>query len=170
MKLRALLTVGAVLLVVAPVIALAQVNSGSSQSSVGVPPSGILGGAVSKPGLSLLDPSRFHMRNSYTMSYFSSGGRQGSVGLYMSTLEYQLSRPLTVRIGLGYLHQPLGFVKNMGGPGEGRILPNVSLDFRPSDKFHFILDFRTIPTGEYRTGFGQGGYSPYPGSRDYWDW
>jgi hypothetical protein len=103
------------------------------------------------------------------MSFFSGSGQSGSVGLFMSTIEYQLSRPLSLRVGLGYLHQPLGFLKNSSGTDGGRILPNVTLEYRPSDKFGFILDYRTVPSS-YRMGYGWGWNAPYSGGNDLWDW
>jgi hypothetical protein len=106
------------------------------------------------------------------MTYFSGSGYSGSVGLYMSTLDYQLSRPLSLRIGLGYLHQPLGFLNSSAvGPEGGQILPNVRLDFRPSDALHFRFDYRTIPTSVYGARYGWGPY--VPGSRlndRLWGW
>lgn len=127
-------------------------------------------GSVSRSGFSLLDPARFKIHNSYSLSFLSGSGRSASVGMFMSTIEYQLSRPLSLRVGVGYLHQPLGFLKNTTGPSQGRLLPNATLDYRPSEKFHFILDFRTIPASYGGVGYGRGWGSPYPGSSGLWDW
>ena len=122
-------------------------------------------------GFSLLDPSRFKMSQSYTMSYFSGSGYSGSIGLYMNTIEYRLWQPLTVRVGLGYLHQPLGFLSNSGARSEldeGRLLPNFSLLYRPSNRFQLLIDYRTVPTiGEYG-GLGRYGISPFTGFYDPW--
>lgn len=123
-------------------------------------------------GFSLLDPARLQIHHSYSMSYFSGGGQSGSIGLYMSTLQYQFSKPLTLRVGLGYLHQPLGFLnENMVGPEGGRILPNVQLDFRPSENMLLRFDYRTVPVSTYDYRYGGGWYSPWSRSTlDAWDW
>lgn len=137
----------------------------------GAPRAGDLLAPAAKAGFSLLDPSRFHISHSYSLSYYSGGGRSGSVGLYMSTLEYQLSRPLSLRVGLGYLHQPLGFLNSNASPVGNEILPSFRLDFRPSDDFHFIVDYMTVPTSAYGTGYGRGGYTPgYGAFNRLWGW
>ena len=170
MKRRALVAMAVLCLSVAAVRADDQVVSPSGSSFSGAPRATDLVGSMARSGFSLLDPSRFRIHNSYSLSFLSGSGQSGSIGLFMSTIDYQISRPLSLRVGLGYLHQPLGFLKNTTGPGQGRILPNATLDYRPSDKFHFILDFRTVPASYGRMGYGRGWGSPYPGSNDLWDW
>lgn len=158
-------------------VAMAQsgpVNPGSAPGSfAGAPRLSDLVETPSATGFRLLDPSRLKMSQSYSMSYFSGSGNSGSVGLYMNTLEYQFSRMLTVRVGLAYLHQPLGFLQNSGGRSElseGRFLPNMSIDFRPSNKFRMLLDFRTVPTFGGYNGFSRYGYGPRTGMRNPWYW
>ncbi len=165
------------IMVLAAGVAMAQsgpVNPGSAPGSFsGAPRLGDLIETPSATGFRLLDPSRLKMSQSYTMSYFSGSGNSGSVGLYMNTIEYQFARSLTVRLGLGYLHQPLGFLQNSGGQSalsEGRFLPNMSIDFRPSSKFRMRLDFRTVPTYGGNNGLSRYGYSPYAGLRNPWYW
>lgn len=124
-------------------------------------------------GFSLLDPSRFKMSQSYSLSYFSGSGYSGSLGFYSNTIEYRLSNPLTVRVGIGYLHQPLGSNSDSGaraGLDNGRLLPSFSLLYRPSNRFQLLIDYRTVPTiGEYG-GFGRYGISPHSGFYDPWHW
>jgi hypothetical protein len=124
-------------------------------------------------GFSLLDPEKFRMSHSYSMMYFSGSGQSGSVGLYTNTIEYRLSDPLTVRVGLSYLHQPLGFLSNSGARselGQGRLLPSFSLDYRPSDRFQLLVDFRTVPTYGQYGGLSRYGLSPFSGFYDPWRW
>jgi hypothetical protein len=154
-------------------LALAQENAATTSigSFNGAPRAGDLLAPAKQAGFSLLDPSRLHISHSYSMSYYSGGGRSGSVGLYMSTLQYQLSRPLSLRVGLGYLHQPLGFLNSNAHPVENEILPNFRLDFRPSDNFHFMVDYMTIPSSAYGNGYGRGGYAPgYGALNRLWGW
>lgn len=137
----------------------------------GAPRAGDLLAPTKSSGFSLLDPSRLHISHSYSLSYYSGAGQSGSVGLYMSTLEYQLSRPLSLRVGLGYLHQPLGFLSSNATPVGNEFLPNVRLDFRPSDNLHFVVDYMTIPSSAYGNGYGWGGYTPGYGSLNrLWGW
>ncbi|MBI5867904.1 MAG: hypothetical protein HZB43_06385 [candidate division Zixibacteria bacterium] len=170
MKSKALFAIAIMCLAAIPAYAVDNNGTSSSASFSGVPRANDLVGAVTKPGFSLLDPARFKIRNSYSLSFLSGSGQSASVGMFMSTIEYQLSQPLSLRVGLGYLHQPLGFLKNTTGPGQGRFLPSATLDYRPSDKFHFIVDFRTLPASYGGVGYGRGWGSPYPGSNSLWDW
>jgi hypothetical protein len=97
-------------------------------------------------GASLLDPSRFNMYQSYSFSYFSSGRTSGTFGLYTNTLEYKISEPLLVRIGLGYLHQPLSVFGDRGSQDlKGVILPNFQLLYHPSENFFLKIDYSSIP-------------------------
>jgi hypothetical protein len=129
-------------------------------------------------GFSLLDPSRFRMSQSYSLGYFSGSGSSGSMGLYMNTIEYKISDPLTVRVGLAYLHQPLGFVQNTGALSElnqGKFLPNFSLEYRPSDRFQMLVDFRTVPSYGNSSSLNRYGYDPFSRSRLFqahqpWHW
>jgi len=153
----------------------AQMGVGGQTSSVpsfsGAPRVRDLTTDPSGPGWALLDPSRFHMRQSYSISYMSGSGGSGSVGLYMNEMEYQLFRPLTLHVGLGYLHQPFGSQgANSGGASltNGFFIPDVGLEFRPSQNVLMMVDFRQIPGGTSPYGWGWGsGYGV--GSRYWYD-
>jgi len=104
-------------------------------------------------GGGLLDPSRFNMNQSYTFSYFSIGKKSGTLGLYTNTLEYKVSEPLLVRIGLSYLHQPLSIFRERGSQDlKGVILPNFQLFYQPNENFFLRIDYSSIP-GWYRYGY-----------------
>lgn len=97
-------------------------------------------------GSSLLDPSRFNMYQSYTFSYFSTGKQSGTFGMYTNILEYKISEPLLVRIGLNYLHQPLSIFRDRGSQDlKGVILPNFQLFYQPNENFLLRIDYSRIP-------------------------
>lgn len=104
------------------------------------------GPVKAKPKLSLLDPSRLHMTQSYSLMYSSSTAGSSSLAMYFNSIEYQVSNPLTVRFNIGYLHQP-GTILKSGGTGSrgGQIIPGLSLTYRPSDSFLFRFDYRQMP-------------------------
>ncbi|MCJ7813747.1 hypothetical protein MUP95_10580, partial [bacterium] len=64
---------------------------------------------------SLIDPSKFSMSHSYSLSYFSWGGKSFSQGLYLNTMNYQLSEPLFMQVRIGYAHQPFGIMNQSNG-------------------------------------------------------
>jgi len=97
---------------------------------------------------SLLDPSRLKINHGYSFSYISAGGNSGSVGLYMSTIQYQISRPLTLRVGLQYVHSPLKmFGGDTGGFVTQGLYPSFYLDWQPSSKFHLGIGYQKVPGG-----------------------
>lgn len=140
----------------------------SSTSFSGAPRVGDLVNPPSGMGWGLLDPSRFRMRQSYSISYMSGSAGSGSVGLYTNDIEYQLFKPLTLRVGLGYLHQPFGSRgANAGGLAvdDGFFIPSAGLEYRPSDNFLFMVDFRQYPSGTVPySRWGYGGWTPYRNS------
>ena len=92
---------------------------------------------------SLLDLSRLKIRNSYTVSYLSSGNRSGSFGLFVTSFEYQLSNPLNIQVDLGYLHQPFSMGRN-NIDINSRILPNVRVNYSPSPYFNLSVNFMSM--------------------------
>lgn len=117
---------------------------------------------LQKPSLSLslLDPSRLKMSHSYSLSFVTGGGRSQTIGLYMNSIEYQISRPLTLRLHLGYLHQPTAlFGRSRSSNFGGTFLPGFELDYRPSENFFFKINMSsyTYPYyyGMYPREFGE---------------
>ncbi len=104
---------------------------------------------------SLLDPSKLKISNTYSFGYFSSGRSSGSIGMYMSTIEYQIYQPLTVKLGLGYVHP--GFIGNNNFDVNSRILSNFSLRYRPSSNFSLSIDVLTLPEYYYLNRY----YDPF---------
>jgi len=92
---------------------------------------------------SLLDLSRLKIRNSYTVSYLSSGKHSGTFGLYVTSFEYQLSNPLNIQVDLGYLHQPFSMGRN-NIDINSRILPNVRVNYSPSPYFNLSVNFMSL--------------------------
>jgi len=117
---------------------------------------------LQKPGLSLslLDPSRLKMSHTYSLSFVTGGGHSQTIGLYMNSIEYQVSRPLTFTLHLGYLHQPTAlFGRGRDSSFGGTLLPGFELDYRPSDNFFFKINMSsyTYPYyyGIYPREFGE---------------
>jgi hypothetical protein len=104
---------------------------------------------------SLLDPQRLRLHQSYTFSYFSGSGSSGSLGVYTTTLDYQLSEPLSLSVSLNYLHQPLSVFGSKNTGTKGEILPNFQLRYRPSSSFSLWIDVVTLPS---TYGWGYDGY------------
>ena len=102
----------------------------------------------SSNGAPLFDPSKLKMSQSYSFSYYSGNGQNGTLGYYLNSIEYAFSDPLKIRVDIGYLHSPSSIVsKNSSAIGSGAIIPGVSVDWRPTDNLRFNVDIRQVPAG-----------------------
>jgi hypothetical protein len=117
-----------------------------AQTTTDNPTANLLGSKSNAKAFSLLDPSRFKLYQSYSFSYFSGGGANGSLGIYTTTLNYQVSNPLSLTLSLNYLHQPLSVVGRNYGGIKNAVLPNFQLYYRPSNSFSFMLNVVTCPS------------------------
>ena len=130
-------------LVALPVVVSAQVDRGISRP--GTPNKTVLDNPI-KTGFSLLDPQRLKIRHAYSLSYFSGGGQSGTLGMYFSSIQYQLAKPLTLRVGLAYAHNPLtAFGQQTGGLVSEGIYPSFYLDYRPSSNFYLGIGYERRP-------------------------
>jgi len=119
-------------------------------ASAQMPPAGNQPGTVLdnpiKTTFSLLDPHRLKISNAYAFSYVSGNGYSGSVGTFFSTIQYQLSKPLTLRVGLALTHNPLSaFGQRSGGIVTEGLYPSFQLDYRPSPGFYLGIGFERVP-------------------------
>ncbi|MCX6834304.1 MAG: hypothetical protein NTW07_04090 [candidate division Zixibacteria bacterium] len=114
-----------------------------------------LGISPASTPFSLLDLSRVRWSNSYSVAFFSGGGSSGSIGLWNTGLDYDISSKLHLALNLGVLHNPGA----LWGRSEAQasFLPGFRLDFRPSDKVMMSLSVQQVA----------GYYSPYD-SRSYY--
>ncbi len=97
----------------------------------------MLGAKPAPSPFSLLDPSRIKWSHSYSISFFSGGNQSGSAGLLSSTMFYELSPSLSLSLNVGILHDG-GYLWG-SGKNEATILPGISLDYHPSERFQVLL-------------------------------
>lgn len=102
-------------------------------------------------GFSLLNPSRFSMRQSYTMSYVTDGRQGDMTGLYLSRMRYDFDMPLSLLVDVGLFHKPLALTgREDPRPGVKSALltvPHAALVYQPSDKFRMALEYYQSPAG-----------------------
>lgn len=85
---------------------------------------------VPSSGLRLIDPSRLRNYNQMIFSV-SSSGSDSFQGLYLSSLDYRLARPLDLSVTLGASFTPGG---NWGDSSQGQFfLSSMSLRYQPSE-------------------------------------
>jgi hypothetical protein len=94
-----------------------------------------------------LDPARLHMSQSYQMSYMSIGGKGYSQGVYLNTLTYDFSIPLTMAVQWGIAHQPLSGIGTSPLLNSGPFLSGAQLYYRPTKNTSIRLEFSQYPLG-----------------------
>jgi len=105
---------------------------------------------------SFLDPSRFSMQHSYTLSFGRMGSQSMTQGLYLNTMNYQFSEPLTMQVRFGFLHQPFGAQNEFQGGTTGMnkvFLQRAMMKYQPTENLMIQIDFQQFPSSLF---------SPYP--------
>jgi len=123
----------------------------------------------SSSGFSFLQPNRFSMHQSYSVSFMSSGAGSASSGLYLNTLSYRLANPLTLSADLGF-YTPIsstfpGSRQNTlisQGGGSSVVLPRVGLEYRPNENFSMNLEIFNGPDAWKAYGFSQPFWNRFP--------
>ena len=92
----------------------------------------------------LINPAKFSMHHSYSLSYYSVGKQGSSQGLYLNTMSYQFSNPLSMQVRIGYLHQPFGGFGQTLGMNKV-FLQRAMLQYKPSENMIIKLDYQQLP-------------------------
>ena len=105
------------------------------------------------------DPSRLTMRNSYSLSYTTSGGKGFSLGTLTSSLAYQISNPLSVQFDVSLVHSPYN---NLGGNFSKEIsgvyLSGAELNYRPSKNTLLQIQYRQLPAMYWLNNYDRFGF------------
>ena len=97
----------------------------------------LLGTQPARSAFSLIDLSRVRWSHSYSVSFFSGGNYSGSVGLFNTMMNYELTPNLSLALNLGVLHN----TGSLWGAGQDDavFLPGFQLDWRPFRNFRMSL-------------------------------
>ena len=125
-------------------------------SRLGLKPKGFLD--------NLLDPNKFSMSHSYSLSFFNVGNQSVSQGLYLNTMNYRFSDPLFLQVRIGFAHQPFGGLGQNNGVNGNLFLQRARLQYKPSDKMTLTIDYQQLPSRMYSPY----GY-PYRSYRRMWE-
>ncbi len=118
----------------------------------------------------LEQPGRFSMHQSYSLTAVSGAAGSASSGLYLNTLNYQVTPLMTAFVDVGFhtpLHSSLPGMEQAGGLGS-LVLPRMGLEYRPSDRLTLNFELVNGPDAWKAWGGSPYGWSPFrssPGSR-----
>ena len=109
-------------------------------------------------GLNFIDPDRFFMNHSYSLTYSSFGGGS-SMGVYQNQMSYIFSDKLMLRTRLGFIHNPLNMGSQTMTPGNmmDKLIYGFDLNYQPKDNVFLNIRFDKSPY-YYRSGFYPYGY------------
>lgn len=107
-----------------------------------------------------INPNNFTMQHSYEMSFFSFGGKSITQAIYLNTLKYKISDPLSFTFQWGVHHQPFGGLLKNNISSQGAFISGAELKYKPNDKLMIKLQYRSYPNGVI---------SPYYYNRYYYD-
>lgn len=177
MSLKGIMHLAAVLLAAGAVTVSAQTPGVAGNSSKSI-------FNVQKPemnprSLSLLDPNRFSMKQSYMVNFSLTGGNGGVMGMYINSMEYRFNAPLILRLKVAYQTQT-GMVfgqkdRYTGLPNnaQGRLfVPSFDLVYKPFKNTTFGISYRDYSGmsnmyGRDRYSRYSSYYSPFSGGFDY---
>jgi hypothetical protein len=111
-----------------------------------------------------LDPSRMTMQHSYQMSFMNAGGHGFSQGLYLNTISYQFTLPITMSVQWGIANQPFGNIANNSALlKNGPFLSAAQFRYQPKPNMVLQIDYRHMPYSY--DPYGYYGYMDSPWSR-----
>lgn len=111
-----------------------------------------------------IDPAKFSMSHSYSLSYGMGGGNALALGVYTNTMRYAFNDKLNLRVDANVVHSPYStFGKNVTDQINGIYIGNAELNYKPTDNFFISLQYRNLPG--YGYGYGGYGYDGMFGSR-----
>jgi len=93
---------------------------------------------------SIFSPERFHMSQSYSLSYFSMGGLTGSIGMYENRMSFLLSDKLLLNTKIGFIYSPfnqIGIQNNLWN----NLIYGAELIYRPTRNTILNLRFDKEP-------------------------
>jgi hypothetical protein len=136
-----------IFLLISPAALFAQTETPDQRTGLTLPGLGssILPGTSG--GVSLLNPERFQMSQSYgiSYSYISGQGKGDLLGLYQNRLSYRFSPRLNVQVGLGFLHRPVASLSENSAIRNQALMTAFQVDYRPFDNIFIHFSYQSLP-------------------------
>jgi hypothetical protein len=114
-----------------------------------------------------LDPSRFNMSHSLSMSYAAMGGGGAMVNSYINTLNYRFSDDLFLTTRLGIMSTPYNSMPGNNNQNDLQFFGGAELKWLPSENSAIFIRFEKTP-GYYYPGYYGNYRSPFGFNRGEW--
>jgi hypothetical protein len=107
-----------------------------------------------------LDPSRFTMSHSLSMSYMAFGGGGAMINTYVNTLNYRFSDDLFLTTKLGIMNSPYNSMPGNSYLNDVEFFGGAELKWLPSKNSAVFIRFEKAPV-YYNPGYYNGYRSPF---------
>ncbi len=114
-----------------------------------------------------LDPNKFSMSHSYSLSFSAMGGQGYNQSLYLNTMQYQLSGPLSFHLQLGVQHHPFGNQIGDNQLQNSAFVSSAGMEYKPTDNVKLQLQFSQRPSSYYN--MNRAFMDPISRNRDFFD-
>lgn len=106
----------------------------------------------------LLNPQKFQMHHTVSMSYGNVFGQSLMLSSYMNTINYQFSEKLNLQANLGIMSSPFNTFGKSFYLNKPQFFGSAQINYRLNDHTNFMFRIESSPFGYgYNSGYG---YSP----------
>ena len=144
-----------ILILVIPVLSFGQLKRDTEKVNI----SNTLQSGVQNSLIGFLDPAKFDMDHSFSVSYMSVAGAGLVMNTYLNTINYKFSDQLSVRTKLGIMSSPYNTLPNQSYLNNAQFFGGAELLYKPSQNSAISLRFESVPASYY---YQQGYYRNYP--------
>lgn len=117
--------------------------------------------------IGFLDPSRFTMGHSLSMSYTAFGGGGAMINTYVNTLNYRFSEDLFLTTRLGIMNSPYNSMPENSYLNDVQFFGGAELKWLPTDNSAIFIRFERAP-GYYSPGYYGNYRRPFGFSQGEW--
>jgi hypothetical protein len=136
------LKVLAIIILIWPAISFGQLKKDVTKPNIS---NTLTSAAYSNGLLGFLDPSRFEMHHSFSMSYVSFGGGGMMVNTYMNTLDYRFSDKLFLTTNLGIMNSPYNSLAGKSALNQTQLFGGAQLTYLPTKNTIISIRFDSTP-------------------------
>lgn len=112
-----------------------------------------------------LDPTRFSMHQTYSMSFLSGGGQSTGLTMFTNTFAYQASDALFISADVSAVYSPFSTLGSKFQQDiNGIYLSSARLDWKLGDHTFMRVEYNGMPYTNYYSPLGSF-YSPFPFTR-----
>ena len=104
--------------------------------------------------LGFLDPSKIHMRHSFSTSYTGFSGQGMMLSSYLNTIDFQLTEKLLLQTNIGLMNSPYNTFGEDFYLNDTRFFGGAKLQYRINDKSSVQLQFDYAPYSYYNPSLG----------------